>query len=330
MAGLGTPTASIELGGRTTQYTAEGFGSLWLPITQGSVLRLDAATGRDQGRVDIGDPANTGLRSDPHAVAADAVGIWVTSVAEHALVFIDPATMTLGRHIPLDMEPYAVAIDGRRAWVTSFEDDALVSVDLDTGKVVSKTMVPKPTGVAVLAGRAWVVAHRSNRVYAVNTKTAKVNVIVDLDLPSPNDACGACVENIVAAGGALWTANNYGRSVTRIDPHGGAVPERIELPMRVWAVAAGGGRIWAGQFEADQPSDTWQVAAIAPGSNEATAYPLPAQGVAWAGGALWTMVPAGGLTSSRGSRSQAEPTRKGATARPRTPRPRRRRSARRT
>jgi DNA-binding beta-propeller fold protein YncE len=226
-------------------------------------------------------------------VAAVADGIWVTSVAEHAIVFIDPATMTLGRRIPLDVEPYALAIDGRRAWVTSFQDDALVSVDLDTGTVVSTTTVPNPTGVAVGAGRAWVVAHRENRVYAVNTKTAKINVTVELGLPTPNPLCGACVENIVFAGGALWTADNEGRSVTRIDPHGSAVPERIQFPLRVWAVAAGGGRVWAGQFDPDQATESWKVAAIASGSREPTVHPLPAQGVYWAGGALWTMVPAG-------------------------------------
>jgi outer membrane protein assembly factor BamB len=293
VAGLGTPTESIDLGGGTTQYTAEGFGSLWLPIVQGSVMRVDAATGQVQGRVEIGDPTPVELHADPHAVAADADGIWVTSVAEHALVFIDPATMTLGRRIPLDVEPYALAIDGRRAWVTSFQGDVLVSVDLDSGKVVSTTTVPKPTGVAVGAGRAWVVAHRANQVYAVNTKTAKVNVIVELGLPSPNGVCGACVENIVFAAGALWTANNEGRSVTRIDPHGAAVPERIELPLRVWAVAAGGGRVWAGQFDPASATEGWQVAAIDPRSNEVTTYPLPAQSVAWAGDALWTIVPAG-------------------------------------
>ena len=47
---------------------------------------------------------------------------------------------------------------------------------------------------------------------------------------------------------AVWTANNAGYSVARIDPATNAANE-IELSHRAWAVAADGGSIWASEFE---------------------------------------------------------------------------------
>ena len=297
--GLGTPTAALDLEGYTTQYTAEGFGSLWLPLDgRGEVIRVDAATGAEQARLDVGgDPAAVDdLHSDPHSVAASSDGIWVTLVADHAIGFIDPATDTLGRRIDLGVEPYAMAIDGGDAWVTSFTDDVLVKVDLEGGQVTESIPVTKPTGVAVGAGGVWVVEHRSNAVVMVRPESDTVEARIELGEERPNDLCGFCVENIIVAEGSVWTADNERRSVTRIDPRKLAVEAHIDLPLRVWAVAAGGGRIWASQFDesrtpATDPASTWQTVAIDPATNLATSYDLPSQSVAWAGDALWVVQP---------------------------------------
>ena len=273
--GLGTPTAAIDLGGTTTQYTADGHGSLWLPLDQGAVVRLDAATGAEQARIAIGDPAAVELHTDPHAVAVAEDGAWVSSAAAHALVQIDPATNAIGRQIDLDVEPYAVAIEGRTAWVTSFASDALLKVDLDSGETLATTEVLKPTGVAVGAGGIWVVEHRINTVAHVDPVSAEVLARVEIGPERPNDVCGACVENVIVADGAVWTSDNHLRSVTRIDPGTDAVAARIELPMRVWAVTAGGGRIWASQMDDDfSAMDDWTTFSIDPATNEPTTHAL--------------------------------------------------------
>ena len=107
----------------------------------------------------------------------------------------------------------------------------------------------------------------------------------------PNDLCGACVENVIVADGSVWTSDNYLRSVSRIDPRKNRVTARIELPLRVWAVAAGGGRIWASQFDPDLPMAQWMTASIDPATNKVTTYGLPSQSVSWAGDALWVIQP---------------------------------------
>jgi DNA-binding beta-propeller fold protein YncE len=106
-----------------------------------------------------------------------------------------------------------------------------------------------------------------------------------------------CVENVVVGSEAVWTSNNEGRSVSRIDPESNEVTATIDLPLRPWQVTTGGGSIWASQFEGgpngsflNQP--TWAVARIDEGTNKATSYPVPgALGVTWAGDALWVTEP---------------------------------------
>ena len=291
--GLGTPTAALDLRSTTTQYTAEGFGSLWLPgDTTGEVIRVDAATGAEQARIGgLGDPGAVQLQTDPHGVAAADDGVWVAAAAAHALVLIDPATNAVTRRIAIDVEPYVLAIDGRRAWVTSFMNDSLVEVDLDTGRVRRTVAVAKPTGVAIGAGAVWVVEHRANTLVRVDPSSGESLTRIVLGEERPYDLCGMCVENVVVAEGAVWTSDNHGRSVTRVDPMRNRVAERIELPLRVWAVTASDGRVWASQFEEDvletDPDAAGLTAAIDPRTNEATTYGLPSYSVAWVGDALW-------------------------------------------
>ena len=237
-------------------------------------------------------PVPVELHTDPHAVATADDGVWVASASAHALVLIDPVTDAVARQVELDVEPYALAIDGRIAWVTSFANDALVKVDLDAGETLATTEVMKPTGVAVGAGGVWVVEHRMNTVVHVDPASAEVLAQVEIGEERPNDLCGACVENIIVAEGAVWTSDNYQRTVTRIDPAADQVVAHIELPMRVWAVTAGVGRIWASQFDEDFSSiEDWMTVAIDPATNEPTAFALPAYSVSWAGDALWVVQP---------------------------------------
>ena len=249
--GLGRTTASTALGGATTQYAAAAEGSVWFPLEdRGQVARVDAASGEIQALIEIGDPsAIPDLMSDPHAVAAGDAGIWVTNAAERSVGRIDPATNTVAESIPLQVVPYALALDGGTLWVTSFLDDRVVRVDLESGEVVADISVPKPTGIAIGFDGVWVVNHRDDTIARIDPDTNKVVEEIGLGERGPNDLCGMCVENVVVGDDAVWTANNEGRSVSRIDPKSNKVTATIDLPLRAWAVSAGGGSIWAGQFE---------------------------------------------------------------------------------
>jgi streptogramin lyase len=99
-----------------------------------------------------------------------------------------------------------------------------------------------------------------------------------------------CVENVVVGKDAVWTANNEGRSVSRIDPKSNKVTATLDLPLRPWQVSAGDGSIWASQF--DDSNGGGAVARIDEATNEATSYPVTGTlGVTWADDVLWVTVP---------------------------------------
>jgi len=296
--GLGRTTSSTLLDGVTTQYAAAGSGSLWFPLDDlGAVARVDPATGAVTAIVAAGDPgALEGLKTDPHGVAAGDAGIWVARAAARAVSRIDPATNTVAETVPLPVIPYVLALDGNTLWVTSFENDQVVRVDLATRTVVSQIPVNKPTGIAVGLGGVWVVRHRDDVLVRIDPVTNKVTAEISLGVRGPNDLCGMCVENVIVSDGSVWTSNNEGRSVGRIDPETNKVTT-IPFPLRVWAVAAGGGRIWASQFEGGPDdsflnSSNWTVASIDPATSQPTAARFPgALSVTWGGDALWLVVP---------------------------------------
>ncbi len=299
VAGLGRITAVTPLGGATTQYPGVGAGSLWLPLDdRGAVARIDPATGSITTLIETGDPgALEGLKTDPHGVAVGDAGIWVAQAADRAVGRIDPATNTVVETVPLQVVPYVLALDGTTLWVTSFEDDRVVRIDLVSHKVVADIPVNKPTGIAVGLGGVWVVRHRDDILVRIDPATNKIVKEISLGDRGPSDVCGMCVENVVVGEGSVWTANNEGRSVSRIDPKADSVVATIALALRPWAVAAGGGGIWASQFDTDGNGaflneTAWGVARIDPATNTATTITVPgALSVFWAADALWVTTP---------------------------------------
>jgi DNA-binding beta-propeller fold protein YncE len=292
--GLGTPVSVTWLGGWATQYPATTAGSLWLPLDgSGEVARVDTRTGAVLARIPVGDPSRGELHSDPHAAAATDDGVWVTNADDRSLVLIDPATDAEVRRIALDVTPYALAIDGRRAWVASFEDSTVILVDLAAGKRLAAADVASPTGIAVAPGGdvVWVVEHRADRVLRLRGDTLEVDGTVGYGGPGPNPVCGYCIENVIYAEDAAWTADNHRRTVTRLDPHTDEATT-FTLPLDVWAVTAGGGRIWASQYDPGAATATWMTASIEPATGSVETYPLPAQSVAWADDILWAAEPA--------------------------------------
>ena len=299
IAGLGRATAMTALGGTTTQYAGVGAGSLWFPLDdRGAVARLDPSTGAISSLVATGDPGSLdGMTSDPHGVAAGDAGVWVAQAANRAVGRIDPATDTIVETVPLSVIPYALALDGDALWVSSFEDDRVARVDLATMTVVAEIPVSKPTGIAIGVGGVWVVRHRDDVLVRIDPTTNKVVANISLGERGPDETCGMCVENVIVSDDSVWTANNWGRSISRIDPTTNDVVTTIAVPLRPWAVAAGGGRIWASQFDGNADGQfvaqsSWAVAAIDPATNSVTSFPFPgAFSVTWAGDALWVVLP---------------------------------------
>ena len=245
LAGLDGPLSVTDLGGPTTQYVGVNDDAIWFPVN-GAVHRIDPATGQIVATIAVGD-AEDGF-GDPHAVTAVGDEVWVAVAADRAVARIEPATNTVVETIPLDVIPYALALDGNDLWVTSFENDAVVRVDVEAAVATARVDAMKPTGVAVGGGSVWVVQHRDDTLVRIDPASNTVAETIVVGSTGDDPECGICVENVVYAFDAVWTANNAGHSISRIDPATGAVDE-IELAHRAWAVAADSDSIWASQYE---------------------------------------------------------------------------------
>jgi streptogramin lyase len=287
--GLEGPTSATDLGGTTTQYVAAGSDGMWFP-TEGAVQLVDPGAGEIAATIQAGDPmSNAG---DPHSVIAADGSLWVAQLGARSIARVDEASGEVVDTIDLDVAPYAIALDDKDLWVTSFDDSAVVRVDTSLGEQTARIQADSPTGIAVGGGAVWVVQHRSDTVVRIEPTTNEISGTIELGGPGDDPTCGMCVENVVYAHGSLWTANNAGRSVTRVDPESN---ESLVVPLdhRAWAVTATDDSIWTSQFEdADGSFDmeAGGLARIDPATNGSTQLAFPGTlSVASGHGSLWVV-----------------------------------------
>ena len=86
-----------------------GFGSIWTTSTEGTVWRVDAATGKVRAIVRVG-----GL---PFGVAVGAGAVWVANHDDGTVARIDPATDRVVATIRTGFFPEWLAADDRYVWV---------------------------------------------------------------------------------------------------------------------------------------------------------------------------------------------------------------------
>ncbi len=218
----------------TSRNGAAAFGSLWLPVSDGSVARLDPATLEVISTTRLTEPG--GSPPDTESLTAAEDGIWVALAADRSVALLDGATGTEIRRVPIGVNGYALAADGLDLWVTDFEHDTILRIDRATGVILATiTGIDGPTGVAVGEGGVWVVANGSGRLVRIDPATS---------------AIAAHVINIgrahkVAVGfGGVWTANGRGSRVSRVDPATNEVVATIPLPGSGFDIEAVGDSMW--------------------------------------------------------------------------------------
>ena len=179
--------------------------------------------------------------------------------------------------------------------MTSFIDDRVVRVDLESGEVIADISVPKPTGIAIgFDGSGWSSTGTTRSRGSIPTRTRSSR---RSRLANGGPATCAEVHRERGRGRRCGLDLEQRGPLGQPDrPESNEVTATIDLPFRVWAVSAGGGSIWASQFE-DGPNggfgdmSSWTVARIDQTTGEATSYPVPAMSVSWGADALWTVVP---------------------------------------
>ena len=128
-------------------------GTLWVPIPNGALARLDEST----NRLVMTQPAE---RLAEAAVEASSGSLWITSARQGSvgeLLRLDLATAKVQDHLGLGCCPGSVAIGGGGIWVTNQQSDTLTEISTATEAVGAPFSVPgQPTAVAVGDNAVWV------------------------------------------------------------------------------------------------------------------------------------------------------------------------------
>jgi len=259
-------------------------GSIWIPDSgHGKVIRFDIASNQVIAEIQVGSPDGSSF-GDPQMIAISGDSIWVTQCAEKKLARIDPNSNQIVDTIQLEVEPYAIAVDDTTIWVTSFEPNQVLRVDTLTKEVVAINDIDKPLGIAVGGGAVWVAEHRTGNLVRIDSEDT--TAVERIQLPN-----GSTPENVVYAEGSVWVANNFGNSISQVDPQTNSQTV-ISLPGRATNVSFGGGFIWVSMYppqDAEVDLSKYQLAKIDPASKQIIQVFdfAGASGTAYLDGNLW-------------------------------------------
>ncbi|MBS0222188.1 MAG: glutamine cyclotransferase [Proteobacteria bacterium] len=154
-----------------------------------------------------------------NGVTFDGRDVWFASGDK--LNAFDPASGKTRRSI--DVAAHAgTAFDGQHLF--QLAEDRIQKIDPKTGRVLAT--IPAPGGGSGLAwaeGRLWVGQYRSRKIHEVDPESGTILRTIETN---------RFVTGVTWVDGELWHGTWEGdeSDVRRIDPHTGAVLERLEMP----------------------------------------------------------------------------------------------------
>jgi tRNA A-37 threonylcarbamoyl transferase component Bud32/streptogramin lyase len=126
---------------------AVGGGAAWYINEDGTLTRLDIATGQDQK---IAVPKVAG-------VALGEGSVWILLTNEPKVIQLDPNRMEPVKEIPVGQDSLSITVGAGSLWVVSRGEGSVWRIDPSSGKTVRIGIGPGPGEVAVDDGSAWVV-----------------------------------------------------------------------------------------------------------------------------------------------------------------------------
>jgi streptogramin lyase len=265
-------SAPIAVGTPPLRITADGQGAWVTSERDGTVTRLDPASGDELRQVT--------LRRGISGVAIGSKWLWVTDPRTHELLRLDSKTLRQRQAIPIPGAPGPIALsaDPRRVWVADEDGNGIAVVNAESGHRIRTKLPPlaAPLRLAVGAGGLW----------ASSSSTASVRRI-DLGTLAPGEPilAGPRPAGITIAQGAVWVTNPPGGTVTEIDPSLREVRAQVTVGSKPGGIDAGTSAIWV----ANAADDT--VTKIDLDSGEVEGDPIkvgPEPGaVAVGGDAVW-------------------------------------------
>jgi DNA-binding beta-propeller fold protein YncE len=228
----GRVAATIPVSQSPTTVAAGG-GVLWVGSGNGTVARIDPATGR------VTATLRPGGQVDGLVLAGGA--LWVAYADRAVVTRVDPTMASVvgevqvGRHAlggdPSTFRlPESIGVGLGAVWVPNSADGTVSRIDPATGAVTATFPVSgrrgvthldhAGVGVAVAGGAVWVTDEYHDRLLRLDPATGRAAQSIPLaGDPLP----------IRADGGRLWVATAGGQTLYGLDPATGRVTSRISL-----------------------------------------------------------------------------------------------------
>jgi glutamine cyclotransferase len=154
-------------------------------------------------------------------VTFDGHSIWAATGP--ALLAIDPASGRTTRRIEQGADA-GTAFDGKHLW--QITEQRIAKIDAASGRVLGSIPTPDDAGGSGLTwaeGSLWIGQYRGRKIHQIDPATGAVLRTIESD---------RFVTGVTWVDGELWHGTWEGdeSELRRIDPAGGAVLERLEMP----------------------------------------------------------------------------------------------------
>jgi hypothetical protein len=183
------------------------------------------------------------LGGDPRVEPSPALDVATNSVAA-----IGARDARVELAVPLPGRPTDVATSGGTAWVATVDSTSVTGVSARTRSITrSVPLAGRADAVAAGAGSVWVADGRRGVVSRIQLGYERVTQRIRFR-PAPNAANAVgrlrgSRASLAVGANRVWLANGT-RSLMRIDPRTGRL-RASAVSVRIDAVAASGGRVWA-------------------------------------------------------------------------------------
>lgn len=204
-------------------------GAIWVAHASGSVVRMDARTGRRGKTTEIGRPLT--------CIAASGDRVWVCDFNAKLVVEIDARTSEVARLYAVPDGVVRVAVAGTFLWVTG-EENTATRLDLRTRRVGPAVDVGGgPIGLAYDGRTIWVANSDDGTVSRLDARSGR--------RIGPPIRVGKGPIGVAVLDGTVYVANQDDLTVTRIDASSGRVlGEALDVSTAPRGLASGGGAVW--------------------------------------------------------------------------------------
>lgn len=191
-----TNAIDARFGVQAVPYRIASSGSeVWFTnFDGGEVVRVSAATGEVQARIDLPSASGIVIRPD---------GVWVAQYRYARLVRIDPATNTVNDEYPIFRDATDLVAHGADIWIVGNNGRLLERFDTANRTVAART--DAMTALVIVDGVPWA-AHPAGTLVSLDREKLAWTSVIDLGEVE--------LDQMIGADGRLWTLGTTdGRSI---------------------------------------------------------------------------------------------------------------------